>query len=403
MALKKPTAIAIGTVLLLFALAQAKSVWRKVDIGVGNAQLDGVAMSPNGLHIVTTISHSSDRGVTWELFPNRIPSIMAFGDNIHLFGVASSQGCNLPNGSAALYRSTDYGRTLEETPVQAPMCFNDVFFLDSLYGWAVGSWKDSVVITKDGGKTFVTRPFGFGYGQPSGIARFAAGGVSFLDSLNGFVSGWLVGTDSAVLRTTDGGNTWAVLPVGVPASVGGGYINFTDSLHGWLSASYGNGPHIFTSSDRGQTWTELVPPPHQELRQIKAFDSLRCWIIGVSPFPYGPRIWKTSDGGQNWMTEYDGPGGFLLDFDMADTVHGVAVGNFGTVLIYAPLILGDLNADEEISLADIVFELNKVFWGVDFPSPEKAGDLNCDALFSPSDVVLLLNRYYLNIPFPCAK
>src|SRR3989304_2521154 len=115
---------------------------------------------------------------------------MTFGDNAPLFAVAPSQGCNLPNGSAELYRSTDYGKTWELSPVRAPICFNDVFFLDSLYGWAVGPGKDSVVLTIDGGKSLLTRFYG--------VSGFVAGGVSFIDSLRGWVAG------SGVLATVDG-------------------------------------------------------------------------------------------------------------------------------------------------------------------------------------------------------
>ncbi len=186
--------------------------------------------------------------------------------------------------------------------------------------------------------------------------------------------------------------------MGIPASVGGIYLHFPDSLHGWFFASYGNDQHIFTSSDAGQIWTERPTPPHQFLWQVKALDSLRSWIIGDF---FGPTVWKTTDGGQNWITEYDGPGDFLLDFDMADTAHGVAVGSSGTVLIYAPAVLGDLDGDGAPTATDVVLELNKVFLDDPFAAPPEAGDLNCDTVFDSEDVVLLLNGTFLGVPFPC--
>ena len=154
-------AIALGAVLLLFGLAQSKSVWRKVQTPF-QGQINGVAMSPDGRHIILSGGfslHSSDRGVTWEQVASG-SDIMTFGDNTHLFAVGSSQGCNLPNGTAEMLHSLDYGKTWLGTSVRTPMCFREVFFLDSLHGWAVGSNKDSIVITKDGGKTLTTRPYG---------------------------------------------------------------------------------------------------------------------------------------------------------------------------------------------------------------------------------------------------
>jgi len=108
--------------------------WQKVDVGF-LGQIDGVAMSPDGRHIILSggfALHSGDGGKTWEQITSS-PDIMTFGDNAHLFAVASSQGCNLPNGSAELYRSTDYGKTWSGTSVRTPMCFTDVFFLNSLH------------------------------------------------------------------------------------------------------------------------------------------------------------------------------------------------------------------------------------------------------------------------------
>jgi photosystem II stability/assembly factor-like uncharacterized protein len=283
-----------------------------------------------------------------------------------------------------VFYSTDSGKSWEfkELP-QDFIDFREVCFIDSIHGWAVGD-KDFVVATNDGWQTWMTQS----YGAPGYIAN----GVSFLDSLHGWVGG------AGILATADGGNNWSLL-----LAVGAWSINFVDTLHGWLLRSDGSKQHIHTSSDGGQTWVEHSSPLHQEIREIKAFDSLQCWAIGVSVFPFSPRVWRTTDGGQSWITEYSGPGGTLLDLDMADGTHGVAVGDLGTVLIYAPLILGDLNADEEITGTDVVLELNKVFLDQPFPSPEEAGDVNCDNLFTSVDVVLLLNRAFLGISFPCTK
>jgi hypothetical protein len=186
--------------------------------------------------------------------------------------------------------------------------------------------------------------------------------------------------------------------LGVPASVSGFSVRFTDSVHGWFLGFFGSSQHIFTSSDRGQNWTERPLPLNHGIRQIRPFDSLRCWMMGDD---LGPRVWRTTDGGESWIIEYDGPGDFLQDFDMADTSRGVAVGTSGTVLIYAPVMMGDLNGDEEITTADVVLELNKVFLDAPIAPPEEAADVNCDDNLTPADVVLLLHRAFLGTPFPC--
>jgi len=383
---KSAVAIAVGIVLLLFGVAHPRSYWRMVDVGVGLAQINGVAMSPSGQHIVLSSDfnlHSSDRGVTWEQFDHSGPAIMDFGDETHLFGVGSNPG----SGFNAVYRSTDYGKTWFslELPLNF-IYFSEVDFVDSVHGWAVGD-KDFAVTTNTGWKSWIARSYG--------ISGYTGGGVSFIDPLHGWVGGGVQGTDTSVLATTDGGNSWTPCP-SIP--FGAGRIDFVDSLNGW---SQGGGKGIFHSTDGGKTWTEqgtfgyfggaIIGP--------QAVDSLHTWVCGHY---FGPFIWKTTDGGRNWTLEYNEAGSSLRDAVMVDTERGVAVGAYGTVLIYAPLILGDLNGDEEITVVDVVLELNKVFLELAFPAPAEAGDTNCDGSFTPADVVLLLNRTFLFTPFPCS-
>lgn len=54
------------------------------------------------------------------------------------------------------------------------------------------------------------------------------------------------------------------------------------------------------------------------------------------------------------------------------------------------ILSGDLNLNSQLTTADIVLELNKVFSDESFPAPVAAGELNCDGQFSPTDVVLIL-------------
>lgn len=65
------------------------------------------------------------------------------------------------------------------------------------------------------------------------------------------------------------------------------------------------------------------------------------------------------------------------------------------------LMLGDLNLDNQLTPADVVLELNKVFLDEPFPAVPQIGDLNCDNLFTAADVVLILYRIFMGIPFPC--
>lgn len=63
--------------------------------------------------------------------------------------------------------------------------------------------------------------------------------------------------------------------------------------------------------------------------------------------------------------------------------------------------MGDLNLDRQLTIADVVLELNAVFLQLSFPAPYTAADGNCDSSLSPADIVLLLRAVFLDESFPC--
>lgn len=65
------------------------------------------------------------------------------------------------------------------------------------------------------------------------------------------------------------------------------------------------------------------------------------------------------------------------------------------------LAKGDLNADLNLSPADVVIELNAVFLSSSYPAPFCAADMNCSGDLSPADVVLALNVIFLGSLPPC--
>ena len=76
--------------------------------------------------------------------------------------------------------------------------FEDIYFLDSLRGFAVSSYDPGFYKTTDGGNTWQAKPFGLG-------SRLRA--VEFLDDgLTGLVGS--VGDGRGPYLTTDGGETW---------------------------------------------------------------------------------------------------------------------------------------------------------------------------------------------------
>lgn len=95
------------------------------------------------------------------------------------------------------------------------------------------------------------------------------------------------------------------------------------------------------------------------------------------------------------------PDGLTLYF-ASDRPGGMGSGT-ADIWVSRRVNLGDVDLDGQLTLTDIVYELNKTFFGEPFSAPTEAGDVNCDDVHTAADVVLLLNRVYLQRPFPCNR
>ncbi len=64
---------------------------------------------------------------------------------------------------------------------------------------------------------------------------------------------------------------------------------------------------------------------------------------------------------------------------------------------------GDLNGDNKVDLADIVYFVNFLFKDGPPPNPLAAGDINGDCFITLSDLIYLVNYIYHNGPFPAYR
>jgi photosystem II stability/assembly factor-like uncharacterized protein len=116
---------------------------------------------------------------------------------------------------------------------------HDVYFTDSLHGYIVGLFGDTILKTSDHGSSW------------NKIIKTEVSplySVMFTDDNHGFASGHLLGKFA---RTTDAGNTWTISTISTRR-----YYDtfFADSLLGWV---VGENASIQKSVDGGQTWGEV--------------------------------------------------------------------------------------------------------------------------------------------------
>ena len=126
-------------------------------------------------------------------------------------------------------------------------------------------------------------------------------GVSFANA----TTGWIVGTNGLVRRTTDGGAAWTPLdpPFADADTVG---VLARDATHLWTwSGRDGSDPGsgysggmLARSVDGGATWTVVFRDEAREVHRVFMLNNAEGWMI--SNASAGPRLEHTTDGGATW-------------------------------------------------------------------------------------------------------
>ncbi|HYY99438.1 MAG TPA: YCF48-related protein, partial [Pyrinomonadaceae bacterium] len=175
---------------------------------------------------------------------------------------------------------------------------HSVFFVDESRGWAVGG-KGALLSTSDGGERWELRK------RPT---EDAMRDVFFTDARTGWVvcerSVYMpMRADESVsylLKTSDGGETWARVDVtrGEDVDVKLAGVRFADASHGWV---YGDAGALYATSDGGRTWSRQRVPTRHLLLGAHFRDARRGWLSGA-----GSTLLQTSDGGATWTLRTSG-------------------------------------------------------------------------------------------------
>jgi len=184
---------------------------------------------------------------------------------------------------------------------------NDVCFVDSLKGWAVGN-NGTVLVTYDGGVNWT---------QQTSNTPENLNSVSFVDHTDG----WACGSSGTIISTVDGGDVWSLQTSGVASELRG--ISFSDHNNGW---AVGTGETIIATNNGGSSWQ----PRHSGsgvLNGVHSADGMNAMVIGD-----GGLVLGTADGGDVWYPLSSGVTENLNDIIMVTANIIYAVGNFGTII-----------------------------------------------------------------------
>ena len=163
---------------------------------------------------------------------------------------------------------------------------NDIFFLDSLNGWAVTP-NGHILNTQNGGDNW-------------SIQKDSAGNlytVQFLDSQNGYVLGNAL--HGIIYKTTDGGSNWNLVHDFSPAGLFRD-MSFVNKDTGWVCSIDVFDGGLFKTTDGGVTWQRQLDETYKP-EVVFFLNKDTGW---VSSNVSTDRLFRTTNGGLNWSMQY---------------------------------------------------------------------------------------------------
>ncbi len=337
------TGIGTGVVTLSAYLALG---WTPQASGV-TARLRGVsavsadvawASGTNG-----TVLRTTDGGSTWQRLSVPDSGQLDFRD-IDAIDGRTAFVLSIGRGDASrIYRTTDAGATwdLQFANPDPKAFFDAMAFWDANRGVAFSDSVDGrflILMTSDGGRTWARVPED---GLPPALdneGAFAASGTNV--AVYGREHVW-IGTGAAsrsrMLRSADGGRTWAIAdtPLASGAFSGIFSVAFRDATHGVVvGGDYRKEAEAVDNaaitSDGGATWTLIKESGLSGFRSV------------VAPVPGAERSWMavgpsgadiSTDDGHTW-TKIEGPGFHTFSFARVAAV-GWGAGEKGSIARFA--------------------------------------------------------------------
>jgi photosystem II stability/assembly factor-like uncharacterized protein len=153
--------------------------------------------------------------------------------------------------------------------------------------------------------------------QPSGTSNWLHSAYFTSSS-----TGWIVGANGIILKTTNGGDNWTSQASGTNEYFYALY--FTSSSTGW---TVGSGGIILKTTNGGDNW---IPQSNGTgfLSSVHFTNPTTGWAVGDSIL--GEVILKTTNGGDNWVSQSSGITGSLSSVYFRNSSTGWAVGGYET-------------------------------------------------------------------------
>ena len=239
-----------------------------------------------------------DGGINWTLVPvgtaETIYSIRSIGSALWIFG---------SNGLICV--SNDGGQTFTPFTSGATNIFNDGYFVNGYYGFAVGSNGTLCRFNGTGWEPY-------NLGLPNNFYGVYAYGRS----------AWAVGSGGIVCRYNYASNSWGPVNPGVSNDLYG--VGFWNDNIGYV---VGSGGLIYRTVNGGTNWTPCVSGVNVNIRSVRCFSATVAWACCENG-----DVLQTTDGGLTWVRL---PlGGFKFQRIDFNGCQGIAICNNGAVVTF---------------------------------------------------------------------
>ena len=307
----------VRSLLAAYTVAAAVSILEAQPASTWQSQTSGVTDRLRGVSAVSsqvawasgargTVLRTTDGGQHWQRLPVPGADALDFRD-VDAMSDRVAYALSIGSGeSSRIYKTTDGGAhwTLQFANHDPGVFLDAMTFRDASHGVAFSDSVDGrfVIFTTADGRTWDRVPAERLPPALPGEGAFAASGTNV--AMSGDRHVWIGTTASRVLRSSDGGRTWTVVPTPLATGKATGIfsIAFRDADHGVVvGGNYEKESqavdNAVVTSDGGATWTLVAE------HGLSGFRSVVSWVPWAkeSLVAIGPSgaDWS-SDDGRSW-------------------------------------------------------------------------------------------------------
>ena len=268
-----------------------------------------------------TVIKTDDGGETW--LPQYSGTLEELFD---IFFIDNNRGWAVGR-EGTLITTADGGDNWQPQTSGTNAVLRSIHFADSVTGWTAGE-DGTILYTTDGGNNWSS--------QVSGTGEYLLD-IFFVDYLHGWVA---VSDYGQILKTTNGGSNWQTINIATQTRFYA--VHFLDETTGWASGTEGA---VHKTTDGGDTWVEQTnnPAPYAALTSVFFISANSGWSVG-----YDGEIISTVDGGDTWQPEISGVQDYLTCVYFVDQYNGWVSGKNGTIL--KAITLGLQEDDTQVTI-----------------------------------------------------